>query len=206
MARPLLITDCDEVLLHFIGPFHSWCGEIHDVDFAFDAPEFFSSLKRKTCGSSLRKTEAWSIFSEFFDKEMHRQSMAAGASNILSTIAKNADVVVLTNLPHQYEAMRTEQLLTHNMPYKVYCNQGPKGPALARIIDEFKPSETLFVDDLSEHHQSVAELTPHVHRLHMVVEPRLAPHVPPAPQAHARIDNWTDALPWISNRLKITAV
>ena len=33
MSRPLLITDCDEVLLHMIGHFREWLAEAHGVDF-----------------------------------------------------------------------------------------------------------------------------------------------------------------------------
>ena len=59
---------------------------------------------------------------------------------------------------------------------------------------------TVFVDDLPHHHASVAEYAPQVHRLHMVSEPTLAPGVPPAPEAHARIDDWREAEVWIAAR------
>lgn len=59
---------------------------------------------------------------------------------------------------------------------------------------------TVFIDDIPSHHQSVAEHAPQVHRLHMVAEPALAPGVPPAPAAHARIDDWPEALTWIMAR------
>jgi len=36
----------------------------------------------------------------------------------------------------------------------------------------------------------------------MIAEPRIAAITPPAPHAHARIDAWSDALPWIMDRLK----
>ncbi|HJO64441.1 MAG TPA: HAD family hydrolase, partial [Sphingomonas sanguinis] len=58
----------------------------------------------------------------------------------------------------------------------------------------------VFVDDLAQHHASVAEHAPQVHRLHMVSEPEMAPHVPPAPDAHARIDDWRQAERWIAAR------
>ena len=32
MKRPLLITDCDEVLLHMVAPFGQWLDEAHDID------------------------------------------------------------------------------------------------------------------------------------------------------------------------------
>jgi hypothetical protein len=60
----------------------------------------------------------------------------------------------------------------------------------------------VFVDDLPVHHESVATHAPGVHRLHMVSEPELAPHIAPAPHAHARIDDWRDARAWIAARFE----
>ncbi|HEX8387740.1 MAG TPA: HAD family hydrolase, partial [Sphingomonas sp.] len=42
MVRPLLITDCDEVLLHMVRHFGDWVGEAHDMDFTVGSPEIFS--------------------------------------------------------------------------------------------------------------------------------------------------------------------
>ncbi len=206
MNRPLLITDCDEVLLHFIDPFHDWIGEVHGIEFKMDRHDFFTDLRRKVCGSPIETNEAWAIFNQFFTHEMHRQPMAPGAAQALSAVAKHADVVVLTNLPHRYEQLRTSQLSAHGIPYRVACNQGPKGPALKRLLDEFRPTAAVFVDDMPDHHASVAEIAPDVHRLHMVAEPKLAPYVAAAKAAHARIDSWIEALPWIINRLELQMV
>jgi hypothetical protein len=63
-----------------------------------------------------------------------------------------------------------------------------------------QPNVTIFVDDLAVHHQSVAEHAPNVWRLHMIAEPRVAAHTPPAPYAHARIDHWDEACGWILDR------
>jgi hypothetical protein len=56
------------------------------------------------------------------------------------------------------------------------------------------------VDDLPVHHESVAKHAPHVWRLHMIAEPRVAAHIPPSPHAHARIDDWEEATGWILAR------
>ena len=40
MTRPLLITDCDEVLLHMVVPFRAWLDEEHDVHFSFENEGF----------------------------------------------------------------------------------------------------------------------------------------------------------------------
>ena len=36
MSRPLLISDCDEVLLYMVVPFAQWLDEAHDVHFDVD--------------------------------------------------------------------------------------------------------------------------------------------------------------------------
>jgi hypothetical protein len=84
----------------------------------------------------------------------------------------------------------------------VLCNQGGKGPPVADLIAEYDPSAAVFVDDLPHHHASVARHAPDVWRLHMIAEPSLAPHVPPAPDAHARIDDWAVAVDWVLERLR----
>ena len=60
----------------------------------------------------------------------------------------------------------------------------------------------MFVDDLPIHHESVAEHAPDVWRLHMIAEPHMAAAAPPSPHAHARIDPWDEALPWVLERLR----
>ena len=43
-SRPLLVTDCDEVLLYMVAPFREWLGEEHDIDFDFSGGDFAKAL------------------------------------------------------------------------------------------------------------------------------------------------------------------
>ena len=131
---------------------------------------------------------------------MHRQTLVPHAAEALGQLADIADIVVLTNLQDQCRQPRIEQLAAHGINHRVECNQGGKGGPVARLVEEFSPSVTVFVDDLAVHHQSVADTAPQVFRLHMVSEPDLAVHVAPAPAAHARIDDWVEAQGWIEAR------
>jgi hypothetical protein len=86
----------------------------------------------------------------------------------------------------------------------VFTNQGPKGPALQRIVAELGPSRVVFVDDLAHHHASAAEVMPHISRLHFCGEPAVASGMPcayEAGDADARIDTWAEALPWLLETL-----
>ena len=57
MSRPLLITDCDEVLLHMVAHFDDWLEEDHDIDFAFETGSSPSALTdRRHRGDRWRRT------------------------------------------------------------------------------------------------------------------------------------------------------
>jgi hypothetical protein len=131
---------------------------------------------------------------------MHRQNVVPGAVEALRRIGEEAEIVILTNIGDEFEAARVEQLERFEIRHRVLCNRGGKGPPVAELIAEMQPAATVFVDDLPVHHQSVAEHAPRVWRLHMIAEPRLAAHTPPAPDAHARIDGWDEASAWIMAR------
>ena len=200
MRRPLLITDCDEVLLHMVTPFGQWLDEAHDIEFSLQEPDFGSALTRRADSTTVEPEQIWPLLDNFFTPEMHRQTLVPHATRALATIAELADIVVLTNLTDEFHGSRVAQLDAVGIRHRVQCNQGRKGRPVAALVAEFQPSATVFVDDLAEHHASVARHAPDVWRLHMVAEPRVARHRPPAPEAHARIDDWAEALPWIIAR------
>lgn len=197
--RPLLICDCDEVLLHMVRHFGTWVGEAHDLDFELQGGDFATALKRRD-GGTLAREEMWALLDGFFPHEMARQTLVPHAREALAEIARAANVVILTNLQDHCRDARIAQLADHGIVHEVRCNQGGKGEPVARLVAEYGASVAVFVDDLAVHHASVARHTPSVHRLHMVSEPTLAPSIPPAPDAHARIDDWRDAVVWIEQR------
>ncbi len=196
MSRPLLITDCDEVLLHMIGHFAEWLDEAHDLAFALDAPGFRDAIRDRD-GRPVAAERVWPLLDLFFDSEMHRQNVVPGAVEALAAIGEQADIVILTNIGDRYQAGRVAQLEAFDIRHRVLCNRGGKGGPVVELIEQMRPGVTVFVDDLAVHHESVARHAPDVRRLHMIAEPRLAAHTPPAPHAHARIDEWHEAVPWI---------
>lgn len=200
MSRPLIISDCDEVLLHMVAPFRDWLAEKEGVTFSMNNADFAHALSYAKDGSPVPLDQIWGLLNRFFDTEMYRQQAIAGAVAGINAIGQDADVVILTNLNDNRRDMRTQQLADVGINARVFTNQGPKGPALKAILDEYAPSRALFIDDLPQHHDSVSQLTPDVIRLHLCGEPLLAPHIDCAHRAghaHARIDDWDAALPWI---------
>ena len=84
------------------------------------------------------------------------------------------------------------------MPYPVIAGKGPKGPVVKDLLGDFSQT-VVFIDDLPPNLTSVATETPQVKRLHFIADPRLAKLLPPARDAHRRIDDWPSAAEWISS-------
>lgn len=203
MSRPLLITDCDEVLLHMVSHFDVWLGEAHGIRFAFETGNFGEAMIHKESGEQVAEDQVWPLLSDFFRSEMHRQTLVPGALEALGRIGEVADVVILTNLGDEARPWRVDQLARHGIRHEVVCNRGGKGVPAREIIERYGAGAAVFVDDLPVHHASVAKHAPEVHRLHMVAEPRLAPAVPTAEHAHVRIDDWPTATQWILERFEL---
>lgn len=204
MTRPLIVTDCDEVLLHMVRHFRQWLGDEHGVEFLLQGDPFAQSIRRRGNDAPLAEGEVWGYLQRFFDTEFDRQTEIEGAAAAIRELQREADVVVLTNLLDRYQEARISQLAAHGIRVPVFTNQGPKGEALRRIVAEHGAERAVFIDDLAQHHASAAQVSPSVSRLQFCGEPAIAPHVPcalAAGHAHARIDTWSEALPWLLETL-----
>lgn len=205
MNRPLIISDCDEVILHMVAHFKDWLQESEGIDFNLEGNNFSEAMRWQSSGELVEGVDIWKKLGGFFDTQMDRQTPIAGAIEALNALNEKADVVVLTNLVDFRRDHRAQQLARYGLTAPVYTNQGPKGPALQRILEERTPSRAVFIDDLAQHHVSVKETAPHVTRLHFCGEPMIAGHIDCAHKAgaaNARIDRWDDALPWLMERLE----
>ena len=113
MSRPLLITDCDEVLLHMVSPFAGYLDEAHDIDFD-PASGDFSAVYRRSDGSQLAHHEVWPLLDRFFNEEMHRQQPVPGAVEALEEIGAVADI---RRLARDRATLRLQ--LRHDIPQDV---------------------------------------------------------------------------------------
>ena len=202
-ARPLIITDCDEVLMHFAIPFTAYLDTEHAMDLKFASFSLAGSIRKRACGSTLQQAEVEPLIDGFFATHISTQTPVPGAVAALASLAVHCDIVVLTNVKDAVRLDRSNELTRHGMPYRVIPNQGGKGGPVAALAAERPEAEIVFIDDLPPHHTSVAKHAPRVHRLHMVADPQLQGLLPPAPDAHARIDDWFGAEIWIRDRLRL---
>lgn len=205
MSRPLIISDCDEVLLHMVAPFKQWLEDCQGVTFNLVGNNFGTAMRWQESDELVEQDDIWRLLNGFFDTEMHRQMPIDGAVQGINRLAEDCDVVILTNLLDKRRENRARQLADHGVHARVFTNQGPKGPTLKAIIEEYSPSKAVFIDDLAQHHQSASETVSGLVQLHLCGEPMIAGQIPCAHEAghaHARIDNWAEALPWLLGQLE----
>lgn len=209
MTRPLIVSDCDEVLLYMVSHFKEWLEATQGVNFHLDGHNFAEALRWQKSGDLLEPADIWKMLGRFFDTEMDTQTAIPGAVDAINTLSEHADIVVLTNLVDERREKRAEQLERVGIAVPVYTNQGPKGPALKAILEEHGADRpALFIDDLAQHHASVREVSPDVLRLHMCGEPSIAKAITcahSAGDADARIDVWDEAVPWILQQFEEVA-
>lgn len=199
--RPLLILDCDEVILTFAAPFRQWLADAHAMELKFDSFALSGNIRR--ADGSLVEHEAFpALLDGFFANGQPLQAPVEGVADAIAALSAAMDIAVLTNIPEAYRPIRAEILRGHGLDLAVHANAGPKGRVVAALAGE-RPA--VFVDDLPPHHESVAKHAPGVGRLHMVADPELRALIPVAPHAHARIDRWEDARAWIETWLETAA-
>jgi hypothetical protein len=201
MTRPLIISDCDGVLLEFIAPFIAYLDSVHDMTLRLDSFALTGNVRHRD-GRVVAPAEFPPLLDGFFSTHMPTQGPVAGAAASLAALAAHCDVVVLTNIADHHAVRRSDELARLGMPYRVIGNQGSKGAPIKRLLDEFQPSAAVFIDDLPPNHSAAKVHAPGVHCVHMVAETSLRGLVPAAADADIRIDDWHTALPHIQSLLK----
>lgn len=198
-GRPLVISDADEVIVHFAGPLESYLkARGYHVD--FKDYRLQGSIRRAADGTVLPLAEIIPLVDAFFADEVENQPPVTGAIDALNQLGERAQVVVLTNLPDDFRARRARAFGRHGLHAPVIANTGLKG-APVRALAEIVQAPVIFIDDTEPHIRSVASHVPDSYRVHFVANARLAALQGPAPDSHHRSDCWTATLDAVSSFL-----
>ena len=196
--RPLLVTDADEVLVHFIAGLDGFLAR-HNL--RLDLVSFaITGNVRRANGEALSAHEVAELLTIFFETETERLDPVEGAAEALAALSERAQVLVLSNLPQAQLEARARWLARHGMDYPLVANIGLKGPAL-RWLAERAGEPVFFIDDIPHNLASVAETAPQVYRVHYVANPRLAAVVPPSLQSHRRTQSWPETRAFVEDQL-----
>ena len=196
--RPLIISDADEVLLQFMRQFEIYLDR-NDMWIDLSSFRLQGNIKYKGSDEAVDMTNR-NIIDDFFAAETLNFSPVEGAAEALNALSKEAQIIILTNLPLAQKSDRQINLLKHGMDYPVIVGSGLKGPAVKSLGEKIN-APLFFLDDIPHNINSVAEYVPTSWRIHMIADPRLSKLIGAAEGASARIDQWPEAQAWILDKL-----
>ena len=196
--RPLVISDADEVLLQFMRQFEIYLDR-NDMWIDLSSFRLHGNIKYKGSDEAVDMTNR-NIIDDFFAAETLNFSPVEGAAEALTALSKEAQIIILTNLPLAQKSERQINLSKHGMDYPVIVGSGLKGPAVKSLGEKIN-APLFFLDDIPHNINSVAEYVPTSGRIHMIADPRLSKLIGAAEGASARIDQWQEAQAWILDKL-----
>jgi hypothetical protein len=198
--RPLVIVDVDEVLALFFQGFGRFV-EQHGFELRADRFALFGNLFRPGGTEAIELATGRWLFDEFFRSGADLIDPAPFAPESLAELSESAQLVILSNAPAHGRDERVRWLARHGMAYPLIINEGPKGPAIARMAAQ-TARPTAFVDDIVSHLDSCLEADPRVKRFQTIADPRLRSMAPSKPD-HRRIDGWDQLLPAIKAAIAV---
>ena len=196
--RPLVISDADEVLLQFMRQFEIYLDR-NDMWIDLSSFRLQGNIKYKGSDEAVDMTNR-NIIDDFFAAETLNFSPVEGAAEALNALSKEAQIIILTNLPLAQKSERQINLSKHGMDYPVIVGSGLKGPAVKSLGEKIN-APLFFLDDIPHNINSVAEYVPTSGRIHMIADPRLSKLIGAAEGASARIDQWQEAQAWILDKI-----
>lgn len=179
-GRPLVVCDVDEVALHFVRHLEPYLARkgfwLNPVSYGFSG-----NVLRAGTHHAATKEELRDLLHGFFAEESGRQEPVDGAAETLGQLAGLADVVFLTNMPHEYRPIREKRLAELGMPYPVVTSEGPKGAATRHLAERAR-GPIVFLDDAPSNVTSVRDAgLDDLWLIHFVADDRfrkLTPHIP----------------------------
>jgi len=189
-ARPLIITDADEVLFNFMMGLEAFL-KSQDLFFDWSSFALTGNIRRVKDYEPIDQKAVGQMLSDFFEQACADLSAVEGAADSLAALSQHAQIVVLSNVPPKYAPNRRVSLIDKNMDYPLVANIGSKGQVV-RHLTEGMSAPSYFIDDLPNNHSSVNLHASHVHRLHYIADERLSALLGPAEHSHTRLYDWPE--------------
>jgi hypothetical protein len=193
--KPLIISDVDEVVVHFTRALEV---ELHERDMYLDTSTAVlnGNIRQKSDRLPVENHIVADLIDEFFVRYTTDLEAIDGAISALNALHDHATVVFLTNLPHHAREKRMLNLQSHGLHMPVITNSGPKGPAI-KHLSSLTTKPVIFIDDSAQFVRSSIEHAPDVHVIHFLQDARYMAIVEEIEQTSLRTHTWDIALPHI---------
>lgn len=199
VGRPLIVTDCDEVLMQFLVGLEAYL-DTQGLWLDLQSYALSGNIKHLNTNEPYSSSEMPELMKGFFATSTGSLLPVDGAADALKALSTRAQIVVLTNVPLIEKAARMRNLAEQNMDYPVLANRGLKGAAVRRLADIVQ-APVFFLDDIPHNIASVAKAHEECHRLHFIADKRLAKLMGQSPDSHFHTSDWSEAHAYITARL-----
>lgn len=200
-TRPLLVIDVDDVVLEFVRPFMRFL-EADGHELRLQSFKLHGNVFHRETGMAAEREHVSAYIDGFFAVQGEWQTLSEGVSEALQAIAGEAEIVMLTAMPHKHREVRRTLLDRLALPYPLLTTETPKGPAIRMLRGEH-PRPVAFVDDLPANLISVREAVGDASLFHLTAMPELRRFLPPLGEGIETVETWAEAAPKIAKALGI---
>jgi hypothetical protein len=201
-ARPLLITDADEVLFAFMESFERHLAD-NGTYFKWVSFRLNGNIIDQATDRPIENHVVRELIGSFFVRHTRTMAVIEGAAPALQRLSQAMDIIVLTNIPHAQRQDRADALAAHGIGFPIISNEGSKAEAV-KALAERTTGPVFFIDDAPSHHSDVANVAEHVRRIHFIGDPRLSDLLGPAEASHLRAFDWPEIAAYIEFHLDQT--
>lgn len=189
--RPLLVLDVDDVVLDFIRPFPRYL-ERQGFRLKLDTFRLHGNVFEIGSGQPAEAARVSELIDAFFGVQTDWQTVVDGAADAIARIAADAEIVLLTAMPHRHRATRRSHLDRLGLPYPLLTTEMAKGPAIDRLRGETR-RPVAFVDDIPRNLASAREWVADAHLFHLMADNSLRALLPPPPEGVTVVADWREA-------------
>jgi hypothetical protein len=199
--RPLLVLDVDDVLIEFIRPFPNYL-KSRGYELRLETFRLHGNIYDTATERPVERELASELIDGFYASQADWQTMTEGAAEALASFGGNAEIVLLTAMPHRHRDIRRGHLDSLGLIHPLLTTEAPKGPAIAALRG---PSgrPVAFVDDMPGNLASVGKHVPDAHLFHLMADNSLRKLMPPPAEGIHVVRDWPDAAPRIARALGI---
>ena len=188
-TRPVIISDADEVILHFSEILSEYLlGKGMYV--IFDSYSLEGNVKYTDTDKPVDSSLFKELLDDYFENNVEKQPLVKGVAKHLENLSDICDIVILTNIPHNFAGRRRKQLSNFGLNYPMISSSGPKGPVM-KAIRNITPEKLIFIDDISHHHKSVAKFVPNALRIQYIANDHLNSIEEKSKHCHHRCRDWS---------------
>ncbi|MDD9911386.1 MAG: hypothetical protein OXR62_17090 [Ahrensia sp.] len=189
--RPLLICDVDEVVLHLVAPFAQIMEE-RGFELRRHAFQLTGNVFDRSTGAEATQDQVRAVLWQLFEEQTLRQHLVEGAVEALNDLARDIDILFLTNMPHDFRHVRINHLFENGLDHPLITNTGSKMPAID-IVKAHRGAPIGFIDDTPKNLEHVRAGAPDIHLFHFMADETFRDLAGDIDGVEISTSDWTEA-------------